>query len=306
MATLKHLRTGAEVPLAARHVVGRSRTCQLRLDLANVSALHAEFTWDGRAWHLRDLGSRNGTFVRGQRLPPGQQAALAPGDEIGIGAADRHYCLVEGSPPRLIAFGPDEVRVAEDDMLCLPSPAECEVMIFRDADDRWVIESAEGTRPIDDEECIVAGGRPFHVHLPGGVPDTRDAEELREDALDEGVLELRVSRDGEHVDLCLRRAERVYPIESRAHAFLLLALARAHLEDAAQGRLPESEHGWVHREDLMRALGIHDLQLLNLWVYRARQQLSQMRLRGASKIIERRENAGQLRLGLKHLRVIDA
>jgi hypothetical protein len=306
MATLKHLQTGTESPLAARHVVGRSRTCQLQIDLANVSAIHAELTWDGRAWRLRDLGSRNGTFVAGQRIPPGQQVTLHPGAEIGFGAAQSHYQFVEGSAPRLMAFGPDQIRIAEDDVLCLPSTDECEAMIFRDSDERWVIESAEGTRPLDDEECVVVGGRPFHVHLPGGVLVTHDAEDLREDALDDGVFELMVSHDGEHVDLCLRHGDRVRPIEPRAHAFLLLALARARLADVAQARLPESEHGWMHREDLMKELAIEDPQLLNLWVYRARQQLAQLKLRGASRVIERREGAGQLRLGLQNLRVVDA
>lgn len=306
MATLKHLQTGADVPLAARHVVGRSRTCQLQIDLANVSALHAELAWDGRVWHLRDLGSRNGTFLGGQRVPPGRPVALAPGAELGFGAPEARYRFVEGSPPRLMAFGPDQVLVAEDDVLCLPSADECEAMLLRGPDNRWVIETPEGTRPLHDGECLVLGGQPFHVHLPVGVPATRDAEAPTTNALDDGVFELRVSRDGEHVDLGLRLGDRVQPIEARAHAFLLLALARTRLADAADGRLPESEHGWMHREDLMKELAIDDPQLLNLWVYRARQQLAQMKLRSASQIIERREAAGQLRLGLGRVRVIDA
>ncbi|HSJ99984.1 MAG TPA: FHA domain-containing protein [Kofleriaceae bacterium] len=306
MATLKHLQTGAVVHLAARHVVGRSRTCQLQLDLASVSALHAELAWDGRAWHLRDLGSRNGTFVAGQRVPPGKPVALAPGTELGFGEPQAHYRFVDDSPPRLMAFGPDQVLVAEDDVLCLPSADECEVIVFRGADERWVIETPEGTRPFGDGECVVLRGQPFHVHLPGGMPATRDIEAPREDAPDEGVLELRVSRDGEHVDLCFRLGDRVRPFEARAHAFLLLALARTRLQDAAAGQLPESEHGWMHREDLMKELAIDDPQLLNLWVYRARQQLAQMKLRSASQLIERREGAGQLRLGLRLVRVVDA
>jgi hypothetical protein len=306
MATLRHLRTDADVALAARHVIGRSRSCQLQIDAGEVSATHAEIAWDGRAWHLRDLGSRNGTFVAGQRIPPGKQVALDLGTEIGFGAPDSQYRFVDDSAPRLIAFGPDQVRVAEDDMLCLPSPDEWEVMIFCDSDGRWVIETVEGTRPLKDEECVVVGGRPYVVHLPGGVLATRDVEALGEDALDRGVLELLVSRDGEHVDVCLRSDVRVYPIESRAHVFLLLALARARLADAGAAQLPESEHGWMYREELMKELAIEDPQLLNLWVFRARQQLAQLKLRGASKVVERREGTGQLRLGLRHVRVIDA
>ena len=306
MGTLKHLQTDADVPLAARHVVGRSRTCQLQIDLASVSALHAELTWDGQAWHLRDLGSRNGTFVGGRRVPPGQPVTLAVGAELSFGAPESQYRFVEGSPPRLIAFGPDQILVAEDDVLCLPSAAECEAMVFRGASERWVIETPEGTRPLDDGECVILGGKPFHVHLPGGVMATRDAVAPRQDAPDEGTFELSVSRDGEHVDLGFRLGSQVRPIEARAHAFLLLALARTRLMDAAGGQLPEREHGWMHREDLMKELAIDDPQLLNLWVYRARQQFAQMKLGCASQIIERREGAGQLRLGLAQVRVIEA
>lgn len=305
MAILKHLQSGADVPLAARTVIGRSRTCQLQLDLANVSALHAEFTWDSRAWHLRDLGSRNGTFVAGRRIPPGHQVALDLGAEIGFGAPGSHYRFIECSAPRLMAFGPDEIRVAEDDLLCLPSPTECEAMIFRDSDDRWVIESSEGTRPLVGEDVVVVSSRAYAVHLPCGILATRDAEALREDALVEGVFEFLVSRDGEHVDLSVHHGDCVRAIESRAHVFLLLALARARLADRADARLPESEHGWMHRDDVMKQLAISDPQLLNLWVYRARQQFAQTKLRGASKVIERREGAGQLRIGIERIRVID-
>lgn len=306
MAILKHLLTGAEVRLAARHVVGRSRSCQLSIERANVSALHAELAWDGRSWRVRDLGSRNGTFVSGQRIPPGQPITVGPGAELGFGAPEPHYRLVDASPPELIAFGPDEIRVAEDGVLCLPSAAECEAMILCDSDGRWVVESQDGTRPIETEDCLVVGGRPFHIHLPAGVPATRRSDEMSEAELDEGLFEFRVSRDGEHVDLQLHCGAQIQPIESRAHAFLLLALARARLTDMAQARLPESEHGWMHREDLMKELAVDDPRLLNVWVYRARQQLAEMKLRGASRIIERREAAGQLRLGFVQVRVIDA
>jgi hypothetical protein len=305
MATLKQLQTGAEVHLAARHVVGRSRACQLSIELANVSALHAELAWDGQAWQVRDLGSRNGTFVAGRRLLPGQPAALALGEALGFGAPENHYRLVDASPPELIAFGVDEIQVAEDGVLWLPSPAACEVMVLCGADGRWVVESPEGTRPIEHEECLVVGARPFHIHLPAGLPVTRRSEEMSEPATDDELFEFRVSRDGEHVDLQLHHGARVLPIESRAHAFLLLALARTRLTDMSQAQLPESEHGWMHREDLMKELAVDDPRLLNVWVYRARQQLAEMKLRGASKIIERREGAGQLRLGAVHVRVID-
>ena len=306
MTAFRHLETGVDLPVPARYVVGRSRVCQLQIHSANVSALHAEVAWSGSEWQLRDLGSRNGTFVASQRVPTGQRAKLTKGVEIGFGAPDAQYCFVDDSPPQLIAFGPHGVQVGADGLLCLPSRHECEAMVFCNADECWVVETAEGTRPLEPEDHLLVGGRPFQIHLPGGVPRTQDVEGRRDDAGDGGVFELLVSRDGEHVELRVREADRIHAIGARAHGFLLLALARARLDDRSNGDLPESEHGWVHREDLMKELMIDDPQHLNLWVHRARQQLAQWKLRDASKIIERRERAGQLRFGLERVRIIEA
>lgn len=306
MATLRDLKAGAVVPLAARHVVGRSRTCQMQIDLAEVSALHAEFTWDGRVWHLRDLGSRNGTFVARARIPPGEPVALTPGTDIGFGTIESQYQFVESSPPRLMAFSQGEALVAEEEMLCLPPSGEPAAMVFRDNSDRWMLETPESTRPMNDEEVVAVGGRSYSVHLPRGVPATAAVDPSRDAVLDECVVEFLVSRDLEHADLVLHQGVDVWRIEFRAHTLMLLALARARVADAAAGMLPEREHGWMHREDLMKELGISDPQLLTLWVFRAREQFAHMKVPGASKVIERRERTGQLRLGFRRLRIVDA
>jgi FHA domain len=307
MATLKHLRTGADVPLAARHVVGRSRTCRLRIDLPSTSALHAELTWDGRAWSLRDLGSRNGTFVDGRKVSTGIATVVEVGMEIGFGTREAQYRFADGRAPSLIAFGADGEHVAESDVLCLPSTRQCDAIVFQAADGHWVIERAEGTETIADEECVVVGNAAFHVHLPGVVPVTRELDGAPTEApSDDGILELRVSRDGEHVDLAFHVADRTHHIEPRAHGFLLLSLARARAADAARDDLPDSEHGWMHREELLRELALDDPQLLNLWVHRARQQFAAVGLRSAARIVERREGAGQLRLGISRIRIADA
>src|SRR6266511_3784922 len=48
-------------------VIGRERGCQLVVDDPLVSRRHAEVVFAEDGWLLRDLGSRNGTFVEGQR-----------------------------------------------------------------------------------------------------------------------------------------------------------------------------------------------------------------------------------------------
>jgi DNA-binding NtrC family response regulator len=49
-------------------IVGRNAACQLVLDDGKVSAVHAEFVATELGVRVRDLGSRNGTFVAGVRV----------------------------------------------------------------------------------------------------------------------------------------------------------------------------------------------------------------------------------------------
>jgi hypothetical protein len=63
--------------------IGRSRSCDVVLEDANVSRRHAEVRARGGGWIVADLGSTNGVAVNGVRLERPQ--ALRPGDRIEIG-----------------------------------------------------------------------------------------------------------------------------------------------------------------------------------------------------------------------------
>jgi DNA-binding NtrC family response regulator len=52
-------------------LVGRDAACQMMLDDPHISAVHAEMVATERGVRLRDLGSRNGTFLGGVRLGEG-------------------------------------------------------------------------------------------------------------------------------------------------------------------------------------------------------------------------------------------
>jgi transcriptional regulator with AAA-type ATPase domain len=85
--------------------IGRDETCQMRFDLPSVSRHHAEIHRDGPIFAVRDLRSRNGTFLNGKAVTHG---ALAPGDVLRVGG-----CLglvVAGKPgprARLKELAPD-------------------------------------------------------------------------------------------------------------------------------------------------------------------------------------------------------
>ncbi len=69
---------------ADRTVVGRSRSCEVRLQEDSVSRLHAAFVWRERALYVEDLGSSNGTYVNGRRIEA--PCRVKPGDLIRFGA----------------------------------------------------------------------------------------------------------------------------------------------------------------------------------------------------------------------------
>ena len=65
-------------------VIGRSPYCTLVLDHPTVSRVHASLRRVNGRIELSDLGSRNGTYVNGQRLDE-RPRIIEPGDEIFIG-----------------------------------------------------------------------------------------------------------------------------------------------------------------------------------------------------------------------------
>lgn len=75
---------GREYPLAdGEHIVGREPGLTIRLDSPKVSRRHATVTVHGTRATVEDLGSKNGTFVRGLRIA--RVVTLVAGDAVRIG-----------------------------------------------------------------------------------------------------------------------------------------------------------------------------------------------------------------------------
>jgi len=74
--------------------LGRSPDCTVVVSGAHievVSALHAELRHGPTGWQLKDLGSRNGTFLNGHRLAG--DARLKAGDVIGLGESGPRFSV---------------------------------------------------------------------------------------------------------------------------------------------------------------------------------------------------------------------
>ena len=76
-------------------VIGRRQDCDLCVPLMVVSRRHCEISQDANRLHVRDLGSRNGTFLNGQQV---DEADINPGDKIKVGAVT-FAVQVNGTPP---------------------------------------------------------------------------------------------------------------------------------------------------------------------------------------------------------------
>jgi predicted component of type VI protein secretion system len=77
-------RAGTEIPVgAAKFLIGRGEDCQLRPQSDMVSRHHCMLTIQNAQLTVSDLGSRNGTFVNGEKITDATQLKL--GDKLRVG-----------------------------------------------------------------------------------------------------------------------------------------------------------------------------------------------------------------------------
>jgi DNA-binding winged helix-turn-helix (wHTH) protein len=87
---------GRRYPLqAGENVLGRGAHHVMRLDSPTVSRRHARLTVSGTEVVIDDLGSKNGTFVRGKRLS--DRTSLEDGDEIRVGSVILRFRTTSGT-----------------------------------------------------------------------------------------------------------------------------------------------------------------------------------------------------------------
>jgi pSer/pThr/pTyr-binding forkhead associated (FHA) protein len=300
VATLRRLKDGALFPLPAQCILGRSASCTLRLEETFASQEHAKISWTGSEWALRDLGSRNGTFLDQRRLDPGALYGLHEGARIGFGEEEPRWIVSDATAPGALAIelATGVVRAAIGDVLLLPDETSAELSIYP-ARNRttWLVEDNEGrSRALADQETITVLGRAFRVELPVASEQTPLFQEPV--SLEKISLVFEVSSDEERVSAAIVHRGQATRLEAREHLYLLLTLARLRREDAS---LPEAERGWRTLEQLSKMLRMK-LSALNVATHRARQQLAAAGVEGAAGIIVSRD--GRRRIGTDRFEII--
>jgi hypothetical protein len=306
MGAIRESTTRAIRILEPSHVIGRlpAPRCSLTLDAPYVSGVHAELRWTGAAWEVKDLGSRNGTYLDGRRLDPSTSHRIAKGSKIAFGKREREWEMVDASPPPVMAvpLGGGDPVLLRDDFIALPSSDDPRAMIYRTIDGAWVLESAdEAPRPLADQQTFEAVGRLWRFSCSDMPPATLTTDDVGKGRMELGDLDLTfsVSRDEEYVHLAMRHAGREIDMGSRKHNYLLLTLARRRLDESAQG-LPDTSSGWIDLEDLAHDPSMAPPQL-NIDVFRIREQFAKAGVIDAAGIVQRRP--GQLRFGTSRVSI---
>ncbi|MDM7917259.1 MAG: SpoIIE family protein phosphatase, partial [Candidatus Eisenbacteria bacterium] len=111
------------------HHVGRAAESDVRLADPRVSARHAELQVQGDEIVIRDLGSRNGTWVNDRKIEGGVQ--LRPGDRIRIGAVELRLELDRGEE------GADRAARSDGGGPMIARPAESFLTYVSPAAMRW-------------------------------------------------------------------------------------------------------------------------------------------------------------------------
>ncbi|MEM9566372.1 MAG: FHA domain-containing protein [Actinomycetota bacterium] len=104
-ARLQRLADGHVHPLDRdRTIIGRHESNPLHLPLSAISRAHAEIERTIHGYRIRDLGSRNGTYLNGDRID-GEARPLRDGDEIVLAGVETLRFLDPLATPMAPAIG---------------------------------------------------------------------------------------------------------------------------------------------------------------------------------------------------------
>lgn len=304
MGTLEQVKSRRRQTLKPQHIVGRSPCCSLSLPSTVTSSQHAMLRWTRAGWEVKDLNSRNGTFVGGERLCSNERRVLRVGDEIVFGDPDDPWHFVDSTDPvpALVPSdgGPGAALMVDDSILV--QHGDEVVTAHATSDGQWWLDREGVLSRLRDQQELHIGGRRYRFLMPALVLDSTVPSSMPF-ALVDHTLHFEVTLNEEQVRVWVRSERGVErDLGRRACFYMLVTLARARLRE----RDPHAKDaGWVASSELARQLGV-DANQLNVDVYRARKSFAQAGLKDAMNVIERRARQYALRIGTSRLKVTRA
>lgn len=306
LGKIERVGSGEAFLLRSHLLFGRSAACDVRINEARVSGEHARLRWTGSMWEIRDLGSKNGTFVAGRRLAAGEGATLLVGDTIGLGGAGSPapmFVMTNASAPVVSARSvrTQAWRFAAHGMLALPNEENPLVTVVEGREGKWIVEDGDVVRDAEDGESLRIADETWVLDVPGvAIPTV--AVELLVLTLETMTLRFSFAEQDKNPALTIVCPGKEIHVLPEKHHALLLELARTRQGPTSA---PPDEQGWLDRGELCRKLGIDD-QRLNAEIHQARKQFVALGIQGAANIIERKAGTKWLRLGVEQVEVTKA
>ena len=153
LKVLRGASAGKEIAVKSlQFVIGRAEECSLRVNSEAISRQHCVITFDGHEVRIRDLRSRNGTFVNGERLEA--PCRLVMGDQLRVGPMEFlvTYAFVPQASTGVVAESRSPLSAEQD-------------MAGRISD--WLTEAEDTDRRVDSAEVET---RVFRMDDTGRIP----------------------------------------------------------------------------------------------------------------------------------------
>ena len=303
MGTLVQIDSNFVQMLEAETLVGRSPRSQLAITDRLVSTHHASIRWGEDQWLLRDLGSRNGTFVDGRRLTTEEEVRLELGMHIAFGSPQNAYRCVEMNAPSvmLVPLADGSVIHLDNALVAVPSPDHPSATFVLREDGFWTIELGDEARPVSDQEVIEIDGVRYRFCANRGAQRTMAARRSLE--LPGGArlaLELAFTRDEERVELTVIHRDKRTQLGARSCYYALLMLARCRVGEGLPSTMRTDPDGWIGTSTLATMLRTTE-QHVNVDIFRIRKALQAATIPDAATLIERK--SGLLRLATTRIQL---
>ena len=117
-------------------IIGRRHDCDLCIPLMPVSRKHCQLSQNKEALKIRDLDSRNGTFLNGKRI---DEETLKAGDYIKIGPLT-FLLQIDGEPKEIIPPEQAKPKPAQKAPPAAKAPADEDSFLELDESDSFLAE----------------------------------------------------------------------------------------------------------------------------------------------------------------------
>lgn len=148
LIVLAGAKQGTEVPIKKdKFIIGRSRECTLRAGSDAISRHHCAILRSGDDFKIRDLGSRNGTYVNDEKIA--EETLLAHGDVVRVGPLT-FQCAATADIDR--SKKPKVKDVAEAVSRTSQSSAQHDSDVMEDDISRWLLGPEPGSAALNETQ----------------------------------------------------------------------------------------------------------------------------------------------------------